>query len=46
MTMGAKVIGLELAKKLMGSCSNFEFEGRTSTAKVEHINHYGQLYST
>jgi len=27
MTMGAKVIGLELAKKLMGPWSTSEFEG-------------------
>ena len=46
MIMGAKVIGLELAKKLMGPRSNSEFESRTSTAKVERINHYDQLYST
>lgn len=46
MIMGAKVIGLELAKKLMGSRSNSEFESRTSTAKVKRINHYDQLYST
>lgn len=43
MTMDAKVIGLELAKKLMGPRSNSEFESRTSTAKVERINHYDQL---
>ena len=43
MIMGAKVIGLELAKILMGPWSTSEFEGVKSTTKVERINHYDQL---
>ena len=45
MTMGARVIGVELAKKLVQAWLNSEFEGGGSTAKVERINHYDQLYS-
>jgi ribose 5-phosphate isomerase B len=45
MTMGARVIGVELAKKLVQAWLDSEFEGGGSTAKVERINHYDQLYS-
>ncbi len=45
MTMGARVIGVELTKKLVQSWSNSEFEGGGLTTKVERINHYDQLYS-
>ncbi|MCX8650790.1 ribose 5-phosphate isomerase B [Gilliamella sp. B2776] len=45
MTMGARVIGVELAKKLVQTWLNSEFEGGRSMAKVDRINHYDQLYS-
>lgn len=45
MTMGARVIGTELAKKLVQAWLDSEFEGGGSTAKVERICHYDKLYS-
>lgn len=44
MTMGARVIGIELAKKIVDAWLSSEFEGGGSTVKVERINYYDELY--
>lgn len=44
MTMGARVIGIELAKKLVQVWLESEFEGGRSTPKVERINYYDDFY--
>jgi ribose 5-phosphate isomerase B len=40
LTMGARVIGVELAKLIVESWLRSEFEGGGSTAKVEQIKQY------
>lgn len=40
MTLGARIIGEELAKNLVSVWLKSEFQGGGSTAKVERINHY------
>ncbi|OON39037.1 ribose 5-phosphate isomerase B [Izhakiella australiensis] len=41
-TLGARVIGPELAKTIVNAWLNSEFEGGGSTAKVDKIGHYEQ----
>ena len=41
-TMGARVIGPELAKKILDAWLTAEFEGGASLPKVEKISHYEQ----
>ena len=43
MTMGARVIGPELAKNIVNAWLASEFEGGGSTAKVEKIGYYEQV---
>ncbi|WP_437609893.1 ribose 5-phosphate isomerase B [Erwinia sp. V71] len=45
MTLGARVIGPELARSIVNSWLNSEFEGGGSTAKVEKISYYEQTVS-
>ena len=45
MTMGARVIGIELAKKLVQAWLESEFEGGRSSEKVQRIDYYDKLYS-
>lgn len=45
MTLGARVIGPELARSIVNSWLNAEFEGGGSTAKVEKISYYEQAGS-
>jgi ribose 5-phosphate isomerase B len=40
MCLGARVIGLELAKMLVAAWLDSDFAGGNSTAKVERISHY------
>ncbi|WP_455813956.1 ribose 5-phosphate isomerase B [Pseudomonas graminis] len=42
MTLGARVIGPELARSIVNSWLNAEFEGGGSTEKVEKISYYEQ----
>ncbi|WP_392559489.1 ribose 5-phosphate isomerase B [Orbus mooreae] len=44
-TLGARVIGIELAKKIIQTWLESEFEGGGSIQKVERINYYDKLYS-
>ena len=44
MTMGARVIGIELAKKIVDAWLESNFEGGGSTPKVERIEYYDELY--
>ena len=44
MTMGARVIGEELAKTLVSIWLDSEFQGGGSTEKVERINEYERLF--
>lgn len=44
MTMGARVIGVELAKNLIDIWLSSEFEGGGSTKKVEKINEYEKQF--
>ena len=44
MTMGARVIGEELAKTLVTIWLDSEFQGGGSTEKVERINEYERLF--
>ena len=46
MTMGARVIGPELAKNIVNAWLASEFEGGGSTAKVEKIGYYEQVSHT
>lgn len=43
-TMGARVIGIELAKKIIDTWLTSEFEGGGSAPKVDRINYYDTLY--
>ncbi len=45
MTLGARVIGPELARSIVTSWLNSEFEGGGSTEKVEKISYYEQAVS-
>jgi ribose 5-phosphate isomerase B len=45
MTMGARVIGVELALKLVGVWMDKEFDGGNSAKKVERIKAYEQAHS-
>lgn len=45
MTLGARVIGPELAKNIVNAWLASEFEGGGSTEKVEKISHYEQAAS-
>ena len=45
MTMGSRVIGIELAKKLVHAWLESEFEGGRSSEKVQRIDYYDKLYS-
>ena len=38
--LGARVIGPELAKEIVGAWLDAEFEGGSSTSKVEKIGYY------
>ncbi|HBQ78662.1 MAG TPA: ribose-5-phosphate isomerase, partial [Erwinia persicina] len=40
MTLGARVVGPELARSIVNSWLNSEFEGGGSTEKVEKISYY------
>lgn len=42
-TLGARVIGAELAKSILAAWLNAEFEGGRSAPKVEKIGYYEQL---
>lgn len=42
MTLGARVVGPELARSIVNSWLNSEFEGGGSTEKVEKISYYEQ----
>mgnify|MGYP004707989593 FL=1 len=42
MTMGARVVGPELAKTIVNAWLASEFEGGGSTAKVDKIDYYEQ----
>lgn len=44
MTMGARVVGCELAKQLVGIWMKSEFQGGGSTAKVDKIMEYEQCF--
>ncbi|HUV08848.1 MAG TPA: ribose 5-phosphate isomerase B [Spirochaetia bacterium] len=44
MTMGARIIGVELAKSLVLTWLNSEFQGGRSRLKVEKINEYERLF--
>jgi ribose 5-phosphate isomerase B len=46
MCMGARVIGSELAKQLVGLWLENDFSGGGSTAKVEKITRIEEIYST
>lgn len=46
MTMGARVIGTELAKNIVNAWMASEFEGGGSTAKVDKIGFYEQACTT
>lgn len=43
-TLGARVIGIELAKKLIQTWLDSEFDGGSSTIKVERLDYYDKLY--
>ncbi|WP_158782587.1 ribose 5-phosphate isomerase B [Pantoea sp. BAV 3049] len=45
MTLGARVIGPELARSIVNSWLNSEFEGGGSTEKVDKISYYEQAVS-
>lgn len=45
-TLGARVIGAELAKSILAAWLNAEFEGGRSAPKVEKIGYYEQLKSS
>jgi ribose 5-phosphate isomerase B len=42
MTLGARVIGPELARSIVSSWLNSEFEGGGSSEKVDKISYYEQ----
>ena len=44
MTMGSRVIGLELAKSLLQLWLNSEFQGGGSKKKIDKITEYERLY--
>jgi ribose 5-phosphate isomerase B len=44
MTLGARIIGVELAKLLLITWLNSEFQGGGSTSKVERISKYEEMF--
>lgn len=44
MTMGARVIGIELAKKIVDAWLESEYEGGNSAPKVDRIEYYEKKY--
>ncbi|MEX1056782.1 MAG: RpiB/LacA/LacB family sugar-phosphate isomerase [Natronospirillum sp.] len=45
MTIGARVVGIELAKSIVDAFLESEFDSQRSGSKVDRIQHYEKLES-